>query len=145
MVYYRRKHNRRRVVATYNEVMAKIAASTKEDWLTNPDETEQIYKGDLFIRIISPTKEVLGGDAEFDEQWVQRGGFNQPERQTFTIYYGTSFVREVYMVAVDGSRAYMPYPKSADRLMISYWQYKFAQIIQPQDNRLDYYLERSGI
>jgi hypothetical protein len=133
-------------MATYNEVMAKIAASTKEDWVETHDQTERTYKGDLNIKIVDTTEEVLETDTLFSERWVHGVGFDhRAERRVFTIYYGTSFVRNVYTVGVDGFRAYIPFPKSADELVITHWQYKFAQIIQPPFNQLDSYLERVGI
>ena len=133
-------------MATYREVMAKIAASTREDWVTNDDETQRTYKGDLNIRIINTTEEVLRSDTAFVERWVHGTGFHhQAVRRVFTIYYANSFVGDVYTVAVDGFRAYIPYPKSADERVITKWQYKFAQIIQPPFNQLDSYLERARI
>ena len=128
-------------MATYNEVLAKIAASDKEDWVMNDDETERTYKGDLNIRIVNDAEGAL-----FNEPWVQRlGGQGRPKRQKFTIYYGNSFVRTVQTVAVDAVRVYIPFPKSADELVMSHWEYRFAQIIQPAVDRLDYYLQRASI
>ena len=128
-------------MATYNEVLAKIAASDQEDWVMNDDETERTYKGDLNIRIVSDAEKALS-----KEPWVQRlGGQDRPKRQKFTIYYGNSFVRTVQTVAVVGFRAYIPFPKSGDELVISHWEYRFAQIIQPPVDSLDYYLQRASI
>jgi hypothetical protein len=127
-------------MATYNEVLAKIAASDKEDWIMKDDETERTYKGDLNIRIVNDAEEAL-----FNEPWVQRLGHVRPKRQKFTIYYGNSFVGTVQTVAVAGSRAYIPFPKSGDELVISYWEYRFAQIIQPPVDRLDFYLQQASI
>jgi hypothetical protein len=76
---------------------------------------------------------------------VQGLGHDSPKRQLFTIYYGNSFVRAVQTVAVDGFRAYIPYPKSMDELVITNWAYRFAQVIQPLLDNLDSYLERAGI
>jgi hypothetical protein len=131
---------------TYKELMAVVAASTKEDWVTNHDETQRTYKGDLNVRLVSSTEEVFGSDTKFDEPWVHGVGFHhQAERRVFTIYYGNSFVKDVHLVAVDGFRGYIPYPRSADELVITDWQYRSAQIIQPPFDQLDYYLERAGI
>ena len=46
---------------------------------------------------------------------------------------------------MDGFRAYIPYPKSMDELVITDWEYRFAQVIQPLFDNLDSYLERAGI
>ncbi len=96
------------------------------------------------IRIVSEA-ERGGVPSEFNEPWVQGLGHDRARPQVFTIYYGNSFVRYVHTVAVDGYRAYIPYPKSATELVISDWQYRFAQIIQPPYDRLDSYLEHAGI
>jgi hypothetical protein len=137
---------RRRALATYNDVMAKIGASTKEDWVLNHDETQRTYKGDLNIRIIDATQQVPNGDARVNEPWLQGLNLNhEPVRRVFDIYYGNSFVSSVNMVAVGGFRAYLPYPRSADRLVITHWQYKFAQIVQPATDELDSYLQRTHI
>ena len=133
-------------MATYNDVMAKIAASKKEDWITNLDDTERTYKRDLNIRIVTDPGEAAGSsELPFNEPWAQGLGLERAQRQLFTIYYGNSFVRAVQTVAVDGFRAYIPYPKSWDELVISDWEYRFAQIIQPVFDNLDSYLERAGI
>jgi hypothetical protein len=135
----------KRALATYNDVMVKIAASKKEDWIPNLDETERTYKGDLNIRILSEPGEKVASETVFNEPWVQGLGHDSPKRQLFTIYYGNSFVRAVQTVAVDGFRAYIPYPKSMDELVITNWAYRFAQVIQPLLDNLDSYLERAGI
>jgi hypothetical protein len=132
-------------MATYNEVLAKIAASDKEDWILNQDETERTYKGDLNIRIVTDPREALGDEIAFNEGWVQGLGHDSPKRQLFTIYYGNSFVREVQTVAVDAYRAYIPYPKSMDDLVITDWEYRFAKVIQPLFDNLDSYLRQAGI
>jgi hypothetical protein len=132
-------------MATYNEVLAKIAASDKEDWILNHDETERTYKGDLNIRIVTNPGEGLGSETSFNEPWVWRLGHEPRKRQLFTIYYGNSFVREVQTVAVDGFRAYIPYPKSRDELVITDWEYRFAKVIQPLFDNLDSYLQRASI
>lgn len=49
------------------------------------------------------------------------------------------------MVSVDGGRAYIPYPKSSTELVITYWEYNFAQIVQPPFDALDSCLKRAGI
>jgi hypothetical protein len=140
-------------VATYNEVRAKIAASSREDWLKNHTGDELTYKGDLHIRIVSIPRTVFGSETEFDtelgtefsEAWAQNIGVHAPERKVFTIYYSNSFVEDIHTVAVDGFRAFIPYPKSAEDLVISDWQYRFARLIQPPQNQLDEYLRRAGI
>jgi hypothetical protein len=133
-------------LATYNDVMAKIGASTKEDWVLNHDETQRTYKGDLNIRIIDATQQVPNGDARVNETWLQGLNLNhEPVRRVFDIYYGNSFVSSVNTVAIGGFRAYLPYPRSADRLVITHWQYKFAQIVQPATDELDSYLQRTHI
>jgi hypothetical protein len=128
-------------MATYNEVLAKIAASDKEDWVLNQDEMERTYKGDLNIRIVTDPGEGI----PFNEPWAQRLGHGPHKRQLFTIYYGNSFVREVQTVAVDGFRAYIPYPKSRDEIVITHWEYRFAKVIQPLLDTLDSYLQRASI
>jgi hypothetical protein len=81
-------------LATYNDVMAKIGASTKEDWVLNHDETQRTYKGDLNIRIVDATEQVPDGDARVHEPWVQMlSSTHEPVRRVFDIYYGNSFVR----------------------------------------------------
>ena len=133
-------------MATYNDVMAKIAASKKENWITNLDDTERTYKRDLNIRIVTdPGEAARSSELPFNEPWAQGLGLERAQRQLFTIYYSNSFVRAVQTVAVDGFRAYIPYPKSWDELVISDWEYRFAQIIQPVFDNLDSYLERAGI
>ena len=134
-------------MANYEEVVAKVSASNKEDWLVNHDQTQRTYKGDLNIRILTVTEEVLGREVAFEEPWVQQAPFPDPKSriEVFAIYYASSFVRYVHTVEVDAGRAYIPHPKSAADLVISRWAYRFGLIIQPPHDRLDEYLELVGI
>ena len=127
-------------MASYKEVMATIAASSKEDWLTSANERHWTYKGDLNIRLEQHTD-----SGTFSEPWALRFAGDAPKPFIFTIYYGTSFVKDVHMVAVDGGRAYRPYPKSSTDLVITDWEYKFAQIVKPPFESLDRYLAQAGI
>lgn len=128
----------------YDEVMATIAASNKDDWVKDGREHNWTYKGNLSIRLVDTTEEGLGA-REFNEPWAQGVGSEPPRRINFTIYYGNSFVRDVALVDVDGGRAYLPTPKSADELRITRWQYRFARIVQPPFDQLDSYLERARL
>ena len=135
---------------TYAELVATIAASTKEDWVTDSNQENWTYKGDLNIRFKASTSEVIGSERTFDEPWAITLGHGQtPWIRTFDIYYASSYVHTVYTVAVDGYRCYIPYTRSRDDLTITRWDYRFAKILEPYSEpahySLDSYLERAKI
>ena len=141
-------------MATYNEVMATIAASSKDDWVKDDSGKHFTYKRDLNIRLEDSTDKVQRERRKsLKEPWAENVGVGHPaEDAGFTIYYGNSFVRHVGMVAVDEYRGYIPYPKRDLNLTtreetrtITDWEYKFARIVQPPQDDLDYYLNQAGI
>ena len=133
-------------MATYDEVMTEIAASTQDDWVMDPRDEHWTYKGDLNIRLEDTTIDVRGGGREFHEPWAEQFGSRPSRLRPFTIYYGSSFVHHVDLVAVDGNRAYIPIPEGVADLAVTHWDYRFAQIVQPRlYNDLDGYLARAGI
>jgi hypothetical protein len=132
---------------TYDEVLATIAGSSKQDWVKDKRGHHWTYKSNLNIRLKDSTHEEFGGDNDYKEPWIDRLGRYPSKRVCFTIYYGNSYLKDVYMVAVDDYGAYIPYPRSAQDLVITRWQYQFAKLVQPFDDdyTLNSYLDRAGI
>ena len=132
---------------TYDEVLATIANSSKRDWVKDKRAHHWTYKSNLNIRLKDSTHEEFGGDNDYKEPWIDRLGRSPSKRVCFSIYYGNSYIKDVYMVAVDNYGAYIPYPSSAQDLVITRWQYQFAKLVQPFDDEytLDSYLDRAGI
>ena len=132
---------------TYDEVLSTIAPSSKHDWIKDKRGHHWTYKSNLNIRFEDSTHEEFGGDNDFKEPWLGRLGRHTSKRVCFTIYYGNSYLKDVYMVAVDDYGAYIPYPRSAQDLVITRWEYQFAKLVQPfeDDYTLDSYLDRARI
>ncbi|RXJ78063.1 hypothetical protein CRV03_03580 [Arcobacter sp. F155] len=127
---------------TYNELDEVIKDSTKADWLFNDERGIYTFKNDLNLRI--QRKEI---DFDFDkfggEDWATRHPDPTAYRETYEIYYGSSFVKEKLLVSVDGHRATLPLPKINTNI-VSYEDYHFAEIVD-QLNTLSEYMERAGL
>lgn len=132
------------VASSEQAIFQRIGESSPSDWSYYDPEATYRFKPDVALRIVHQPVETL---RQFPEAWAHR--FPDPSAVSlkFTIYYHATPIKDEYAVAVDGGRAYIPYPKSASVLTITRWQYTFAQIIHLSNSRydLDDYLERSGI
>jgi hypothetical protein len=126
-----------------------IINSTADEWNFTDEKGAYTYKSDVNLVI---KRDDFEEDEEFNEEWATIGlhkGFTVHH----SIYYGTSFIKKMFMVAVDGYRAYIPYPKSWRDLTITPFQYAFGRIINDSykfpefcgENYFDSYLRRLGI
>lgn len=130
---------------TYDQVLATIAQSSKDDWTHDNRERHWTFKSDLMIRFANTTDDEYGEDLQdrtFDEAWTATLPDKKARRAVFTIYYGASFIKEVELIIVDGGRATMPMPEAADAKVVDPGDYDLARIINPAS--LDKYMQRFG-
>ena len=134
---------------TYEELMNTIENSTRADWIHDDARGVWTYKHDLMIHF----REERDEDEEreerlFREKWTEQFPDKTAFRVIFTIYYGNSFVHEVYAVSVDGHRTLIPLPKSQNNLVITPWQYRFGKILDKDPSgpySLDAQMKHAGI
>jgi len=124
-----------------------VIGSNANDWDFTDENGTYTYKNDVNL-VIKRSKDDEG--REFAEEWAEVG-LHKGITAHYDIYYGISFIKKIYMVAVDGYRAYIPYPKSRTELSINLFQYKFGKIINDcyeyawGKNNFDNYLRRLKI
>jgi len=133
--------------SSWEKIKDIILNSTFEDWLFDDTEGVYTYKYDTNLTIKRSSHD---GGRKFEEEWAKIG-LHEGYTSHHDIYYGNSFIKRSYMVAVDSYRAYIPYP---DRNMeISIFDYNFGRIVndaykypdQFGANWFDYYLDKCKI
>lgn len=128
---------------TYEELSGMIVGSEADEWLYNDSKGIFTYKPDLSVRI---EREEIEDDfrRQFAEEWASKHPDPSASRVYYNIFVGASFVEQHQFVAVDGSRAELPLPRSRTDLVITKFQYQMALVVN-RTGRVDEYLERSGI
>ncbi|MFH1311475.1 MAG: hypothetical protein ABIH65_03660 [Nanoarchaeota archaeon] len=135
---------------SFDKIKEMILHSKKEDWIFSDEDGIYTYKNDVNLTI---KRESFDESHEFEEEWVS-GKFLLHKAHTshHNIFYGNSFIKRIYMVSVDGYRAYIPYPHMPD-LNITLFEYRFGRIINDcynysdsfGENHFDKYLKRLNI
>ncbi|MFH1839992.1 MAG: hypothetical protein ABH849_02485 [Nanoarchaeota archaeon] len=139
---------------TLDTIKKKIMNSDADDWTFDDNEGIYTYKKDTNLTMRrSPADE----DREYHESWMDVFPDATGRGLHHVIYYGGSFIEKVYMVAVDGFRSYIPFPKrdfNRDtgefmNLKITKYQYKIGRIINDsfgsRIGSFDSYLEQAKI
>lgn len=120
----------------YDELKEKIKSSTKNDWLFSDERGSYTFKEDLNLRI--QRKEIdFDSDKFSGEDWATKHPDSSAYRETYEVYYGSSFVDEKLLVSVDGHRASLPLPK-INTNVVSVEDYHFAEIVDHLDTLQDY-------
>ncbi len=131
---------------TYDNLLAIIADSSRGDWVCDEDGRRWTYTHDLMIRF--EDTEPFGEGKDVRQEWAARVLGKSARSMCFTLYYGSSFVKDVHMAAVDDDRIFVPYPASPHNLVITRWQYRFAKIVEKDPHalhNLDVWLRQVGI
>ena len=129
-----------------DSIMQIIEESSPSDWIYIDQARSYTYKKDVQINIKLTWD---NNPNQFGESWARR--FPDPSAYAvkFTIYHGTSPIKEIYTGSIDGSRCYIPYPKSMDFLTITPWNYNFGKIVNIANGEFqkeyDSYVRRAGI
>lgn len=123
-------------VMSYDELITVLIRSSKEDWEISDDVGISTFKPDLnvTIRLVNEDEPVPFKG----EDWA----LNFPDKKAyvvmFDLYYGSSFVKRYYLASVDGHRARLPYPKSAEKLTITHEQYSVGQAVDVSGQFVEY-------
>jgi hypothetical protein len=120
-----------------------IENSNPRDWEYYDPQAKYFYKRDVQLHI---NRHPVDVGKQFSEAWAHKFPDRSAQAVKFTISYGTTQIKDVWAVNVDGGRCYIPFPKSADILTISQWQYALGKVINVGSSYdYDDYLQRSGI
>lgn len=126
---------------TEDSILNEIFDSTKEDWNKETYRDFFTYKHNILLTI----EEKEESEREFFELWANRHPDKKAYFHEYEIKYDKTRVTSIYLVSVDGGRAYIPLPnietnKVKDKHM------KFANIIHSYPENINYeYVERSGL
>jgi len=134
--------------ASLKSVIQKIMDSNINDWLFDDEEGNYTFKKDTGLIIKRDESE---NRREFNEEWVKK--FPDPVAYVsyHKIFYNSSLIKKIFLVAVDGYRMYIPLPKIND-LTINKFQYQIGRIINNSYGEsgkgiwnYDSYLSKAGI
>ena len=111
--------------SSLKSIVQKIMDSSVSDWLFDDEEGTYTFKKDTGLTIKRDESENERG---FDEEWVKR--FPDPKAYVsyHKIFYNSSLIKKIFLVAVDGYRMYIPLPK-INNLTINKFQYQIGRII----------------
>ncbi|RJX40893.1 hypothetical protein D3P09_02405 [Paenibacillus pinisoli] len=128
----------------YSEFINIIVESDPRDWIVNDEYGTYIYKENLSVTI--KREEIDFSDqGRFYEDWAERFPDKKAYRQKYFLCFHQTIVEDFYVVAVDGFRSYIPYPK-LENMTITQFQYKVGSIINIlSGHSFDEYLRRTKI
>lgn len=128
----------------YDDFFDTIVHSHVVDWLYNDEFGRYVYKKNVSISIL--------GDRKFfeayNENWIHQYPNTLAYINRFHLAFNGSIVETFYVVAVDGYRMLIPFPRTED-MTISRIQHKIGKIINiPYTNVMDQYnnyIQMAGI
>lgn len=123
------------------DVREILANSSQDDWIVDDESGSFTYKDDLNLHISRAEFETY---RSFNEAWATSHPDPDARVVEYTVKYGSSFVEKHTLVKVDGFRATLPMPKSAQDLRVSAAEANFAKIVDV-GGRVEEYLQRSRI
>ena len=122
--------------------------SNVNDWLFDDEEGNYTFKKDTGLTIKRDESE---NRREFNEEWVKKFPDPIAYASYHKIFYNSSLIKKIFLVAVDGYRMYIPLPKIND-LTINKFQYQIGRIINNSYGEsgkgiwyYDSYLSKAGI
>jgi len=129
-----------------DEILEVIKESSPDDWDVNfsRDAEIAIFKRDPALRIETRHNDEFVHKDDFREKWANK--FPDPHATSyyFHVYYGSTRLKELILVSVDGGRALLPLPKSPVDLVVEPIRYKVALIFD-QFGSCDEYMKRAGL
>jgi len=126
-----------------DRILQLIGNSAASDWTYYDPQAKYYFKNDVQLTI---DRDPAQRDYQFAEAWAHKFPDQSAHAVKFTIYYGATPIKDFYAVEVDGGRSYIPYPKSAEVLTISPWEYAVGQIINIANGNHSFadYFRRAG-
>lgn len=128
---------------TIDEVEEKILASSPNDWNYRENDQLYTYTEDVNLQIEEDSYENLD---EFHEPWVGNYPDSTAYRYSVTVRYGSSDIKEITFVSVDGHNGTVPMPDPVDHT-ITEFEYHLGSILcsAARPEQYDRYLEIGGI
>lgn len=126
---------------TEDSILNEIFDSTREDWNKKADGDFFTYKYDILLTI----EEKEESEREFFEPWANCHPDKRAYFYEYEIKYNKIRVTSIYLVAVDGGRAYIPLPERRTNVVKNKYV-KFANIIHSYPENINYeYINKSGL
>lgn len=124
-----------------NEVKDILEHSNHDDWIVDDETGSFTYKNDLNLHIKRADYDNYNS---FSEPWAVSHPNPNACSVQYTVNYGSSFVDRKTLVSVDGHRATLPMPASANDLTVTSADVNIAKIVDTGE-RVDEYILRSGL
>ena len=126
---------------TENGILDEIFDSTRKDWNKEVYRDFFTYKHNILLTI----EEKEESEREFFEPWANCHPDKRAYFYEYEIKYNKIRVTSIYLVAIDGGRAYIPLPERGTKTIKDKYV-KFANIIHSYPENINYeYINRSGL
>lgn len=126
----------------YSHLIQLLLDSSEADWLWNDPRSIWTFKPDLNITLRETQTPGDGELRPFAEKWAREYPDQDARATQIELWYGASFVKEYGFVLVDGYRASLPVPKSADELTITREQLAVATAVNSGRGEFPRYISR---
>ena len=112
----------------YDKVIMMIKESEISDWEYDDEEGVLTYKSDVKLTI---KRLDIDLSADYYEPWLEHFAYKKGHRARYNIFYGGSFIKKEYFVAVDNFRGYIPFPRDGhtNNPKLTKWKYNIGKII----------------
>lgn len=130
--------------ASKTDIVQFLVESIPDDFEYDDSIGQHLHRGDVAVRLrINRPDEMQ----PFEEPWVERFPDKRAYQQEVYLEYNGYPIETYWFVDVDGGRHLIPYPKSANDLRISPFQYHLASILNSKipGHGLDHGLRVAGI
>lgn len=126
---------------TEDSILNEIFDSTREDWNKEAYRDFFTYKHNILLTI----EEKEEAEREFFEHWANCYPNKKAYFHEFEIKYNKIRITSIYLISVDGGRAYIPLPnKKTNKIKNKHM--KFANIIHSYPENINYeYVQSSGL
>ena len=132
---------------TYDEIINTVRDSDPiNDWyrVDKLSRRVTVYKPDVNLRFEVDHDEESGLGLAFFAEWATEFPDERAYGVNHYLWYGASLVRRFLLVSVDGGRASLPIPHSAQDLKVSRLDYVVAAI-HDSGETLDEYMREAGL
>ena len=127
---------------TSEEIKNILATSTQDKWTIDDESGTFSYKDDSNLQIIGTPYE---DQIDFYEKWANSHPDTSAKRVDYVVKYRDAVVERQTLISVDGHRAELPMPRSETGLRVLASEVNFAKIVFSGADRIDEYLNRSGL
>ena len=129
------------------ELIDFVAGSSKENWkrFENTWAWEAYLDEDPRLRLICRFDEYGKHCDDFSECWATKVSNGPVQSYYYDLMYDRALIERFILVSIDGNRASIPLPKSAEELCITALQYKIGEIVNRETANFHEYLNRTEV